>query len=201
MTVLGLTESHLNAAQELIALENYEQAAHVVEHGIEIYSGIETELPERGVEDFKPTLTQLHSEIETAPESTQVQTLLDESLTSVDNAIAVIPEEQLNSPEFVLNSVVEMLKRAATEYEEAISDNQFADPAKYQSSQAIVSYADGLYQTVAEQKSESDPEQAQIISDSLAELTTAFPSTETPEAPIKETSEIYGLVSQIEFNK
>jgi hypothetical protein len=136
-----------------------------------------------------------------APESPEVQTLLDESLASIDGAIAVIPKAQISSPEFVLDVMVEMLKTAATEYEAAIANNQFVEIVEYQDSKGFVDYADELYKTVAKQKSQADPKGHKIITDSLAELKTAWPSIEPPKAPIKEPGEIQGLVSQIEFSK
>ncbi len=97
--------------------------------------------------------------------------------------------------------MVEMLKNAAAEYEAAIINNQFVEVVEYQDSRGFVLYADELYQTVAEEKSATDPQGHQTITDSLTELKTAWPSIETPDAPIKEPSEVYGLVSQIEFSK
>ena len=130
-----------------------------------------------------------------------MQTLFDQTLASIDEAIAAVPEEQSNSPEFVLDVIVEMLKNAAAEYEAAIVDNQFVEVVEYQDSRGFVLYSDELYQTVAEQKSQEDPDGHQIITDSLTKLKTAWPSIEAPEAPILDPSEVYGLVSQIEFNK
>ena len=202
MTVLGLMKGHLNAAQELIALKNYEEAEPHIAHPVnELYGDIETVLPEKGVKDFKPTLTQLHDLIQSAPDSPEVETLLTESQTSIDNAIAAIPEEQLKSPEFVIDAMIGMLKNAATEYEAAIIDNKFVEVVEYQDSKGFVDYAAELYKTVAEQKSQADPEGHQTITDSLAELKTAWPSIEPPAAPIKKPSEVSGLVTQIEFSK
>ena len=202
MTVLGLMKGHLIAAEELIAAGNYEQAEPHIGHPVEeLYGDIEPVLPEKGVEDFKPTLNQLHDLIKTAPESPEIQTLFDETSAELDTAIAALPEEQANSPEFVLDVIVEMLKNAATEYEAAIVDNQFVEVVEYQDSRGFVLYADQLYQTVAEQHAQDNPEGHQVVTESLAELQTAWPSIEPPQAPLKEPSEIYGLVSQIEFNK
>jgi hypothetical protein len=202
MTVLGLMKGHLNAAQELIALKNYEQAEPLVGQSIKaLYGDIETVLPQKGVKDFKPTLNQLHESIQSAPDSPEVQTLLEESLASIDDAIAAIPKEQINSPEFVIDVMVEMLNNAATGYQAAISNNQFVKVAEYQNSKGSVDYAEKLYQTVAEQKSQADPEGHKTITDSLAELKTAWPSIEPPKAPIKQPGEVQALVSQIEFSK
>ena len=195
-------KGHLITAQELIALENYQQAEPHIGHAVdELYGNIETVLPEKGVEDFKPTLNQLQDQIQSAPDSPEVETLLEQSEASIDDAIAALPESQLNSPEFVLDAMVEMLKSAATEYEAAIANGQFAEISEYQNSRGFVLYADELYQTVAAEKAAADPQGHQVITDSLTELKTAWPTIEPPEAPVKEPSEIYGLVSQIEFNK
>jgi hypothetical protein len=202
MTVLGLMKGHLNAAQELIAAKNYVEAEPHIGHPIEeLYGDIATVLPQKGVKDFKPTLNQLHDLIQSAPDSPEVQTLFDESLASIDGAIAVIPQQQRNSPEFVISVMVEMLKNAAAEYKAAIANNQFVEVVEYQDSKGFVDYADQLYQTVAEQKSQTDPEGHKTITDSLAELKTAWPSIEPPASPIKDPAEIQGLVSQIEFSK
>ena len=201
MAVLGLMKGNLLTAQELITAGNYEQVETLIVQPVELYSEIETILPEKGVEDFKPILSQLRNVAQYDPQSADIPSLIDESLTSIDGAIAAIPEAQLNSPEFVLSSIVPMLKNAATEYEAAIASNQFVEIIDYQESRGLVNYADELYQTIAEQKSEVDPEGHQTISDTLAELKTAWPAIEPPSTPIKEPSEVYGLVSQIEFNK
>jgi hypothetical protein len=202
MTVLGLMKGNLNAAQELITAKNHVEAEPLIGQPTnELYGQIATVLPQKGVEDFKPNLTQLHDLIKSAPDSPEVQTLLDKSIASVDGAIAVIPEEQRNSPEFVLDVMVEMLNTAAAEYKGAIANNQFVEVAKYQDAKGFIDYADQLYQTVAEQKSQADPEGHKTITESLAELKAALPSIEPPAAPIKESGEVQGLVSQIEFSK
>ncbi len=202
MTSLGLMKGHLLAAKELIAQKNYEEAEPHIGHPVEeLYSDIETVLPEKGVSDFKPTLNQLHDLAISAPNSPEMKTLFDKSEASIDEAIAAIPQEQRNSPEFVLNVMVEMLKNAAAEYQAAIANNQFVEVVEYQDSRGFVYYADELYQTVADQKSQADPEGHQVITDSLAELKTAWPSIEPPAKPIKQPGEISALVTQIEFNK
>ncbi|WP_319422392.1 hypothetical protein [Pleurocapsa sp. FMAR1] len=202
MTSLGLMKGHLLVAKELMAQKNYEEAEPHIGHPVEeLYSDIETVLPEKGVSDFKPTLNQLHDLAISAPDSPEMKTLFAKSEASIDEAIAAVPQEQRNSPEFVLNVMVEMLKNAEAEYKAAIANNQFVEVVEYQDSRGFVFYADQLYQTVADQKSQADPEGHKVITDSLAELKTAWPSIEPPAKPIKQPGEISALVTQIEFNK
>lgn len=202
MTTLGLMKGHLLAAQELMEVGNYEQAEPHIGHPVnELYSEIETVLPEKGVADFKPTLTQLHDLSQTAPDSPEMKKLFTESLASIDGAIAAIPEQERTSPEFVMDVIVEMLKTAAAEYEASIANNQFVEIVEYQDSRGFVFYGEELYQTIADQKSQGDPEGHQIITDTFAELKTVWPSIEPPKTPVKDPSEVYSLVSQIELHK
>ncbi len=62
-------------------------------------------------------------------------------------------------------------------------------------------YAEQLYQNISEQKNQQDSEDHQIILESFAELKSAWPSVNPPETPVKSTSEVYSLVSQIELRK
>jgi hypothetical protein len=202
MTTLGLMKGHLLSAQELMAARNYEEAEpHIGHPADELYSEIETVLPEKGVADFKPTLMQLHDLSQTAPDSPEMKKLMTQSLASIDGAISALPEQERTSPEFVMNVIVEMLKTAAAEYEASIANNQFAEIIEYQDSRGFTLYGEKLYQTIADQKSQADPEDHQIITNSFAELKTVWPSIEPPKTPVKDPSEVYSLVSQIELHK
>lgn len=202
MANLGLMRGRLITAQELIDLGDYEQADPLIGKALEeSYGAIETVLPEKGVEDFKPTLVQLQDLIKSAPESPEVTTLLEQSTAAIDDAIAALPESQLNSPEFVLEAMVAMLQSAAAEYDAATINGQSLEVLAYQDSRGFFLYSDQLYQTIAESKAAADPQGHETIVASLAELQTAWPSIEPPSTPIKDPSEIYGLVSQIEFSK
>ncbi|MGL5795276.1 MAG: hypothetical protein ACRC06_12925, partial [Waterburya sp.] len=182
--------------------KNYADAEPHIAHPVdELYSEIQTVLPQKGVKDFKPTLNQLHDVALSAPESPEMKTLLEQSVTSIDGAIAALPQEQRQSPEFVMDVIVEMLKTAGAEYEAAIANNQFVEVVEYQDSRGFVLYSEELYKTIADQKSKTDPEGHKTITESMTQLKTAWPSINPPETPVKNPSEVYSLVSQIEFNK
>ena len=195
-------KGHLIVAQELLAEGDHEGALPHIGHPVEeLYSDIETELPERNVDDFKPTLNQLNDLAKSAPDSPQIDTLFTETLNSIDQAIAALPEEQLQSPEFVLDVIVELLKNAAAEYEASIANNQIVEAEEYQDSRGFVLYSEELYQTVADQVSQERPDDHQVITDSFTELKTAWPSVNPPEVPVKSPAEVNSLVSQIELHK
>ena len=198
MTALGLMKGHLIVAQELMEAGKSEEAVPHIEHPVEeLYSEIETELPARNVEDFRPTLNELTDLAKTVPDSPEVKTLFTESLASIDEAIAAVPEAQRQSPDVVMEVIVQMLQTAAAEYEAAIANNQFVEIVEYQDSRGFVIYGEELYQNVADTMSQERPEDHQVIVDSFAELKTAWPSIDPPSAPIKSPAEINSLVSQI----
>ncbi len=166
-----------------------------------MYSDIEAELPARNVADFKPTLVEMQDLFKSAPESPETQQAISDSLAAIDGAVTALPAEQLQSPELVMDVIVELLKNAAAEYEAAIANNQFVEVEEYQDSRGFVLYAEQLYQNISEQKNQQDSEDHQIILESFAELKSAWPSVNPPETPVKSTSEVYSLVSQIELRK
>jgi hypothetical protein len=201
MTTLGLMKGHLLAAQELIKQGKYAEAEPHIGHPVEeLYGGIEDELSQRNLPQFKDNLLKLHDLVKSAPESSQMQDAFVTSMESLDQAIAAIPESQRQSPEFVLDVITEMLKTAAAEYEASIVNNQIVEVVEYQDARGFVIYADELYQNVATQMSKENPEDHQIIAEILAELNNTFTSITPPNIPPKEASEVYSLVSQIELH-
>lgn len=202
MTALGLMKGHLIVAEELMAAGNYEQAVPHIEHPVEeLYSDIETELPARNVPDFRSTLNELTDVAKTAPDSPEVATLFTESLNSIEEAMVAVPEEQRQSPEVVMDVIVQMLQTAAAEYEAAIANDRFVEIVEYQDSRGFVLYGEELYQNIADTMSQENPEDHQVIVDSFAELKTAWPSIDPPAAPIVSPAEVNSLVSQIEMSQ
>ena len=118
---LGLMKGHLMVAQQLIAEGKYEEAEPHVGHPVEeLYGDIEPQLSKRNVADFKMTLNQFHDGIKTNPKSDKMKGLYDSSMNAVDQAIAAVPKEKLQSPETVLPVINGLLKTANAEYKAAI---------------------------------------------------------------------------------
>jgi hypothetical protein len=200
MTSLALMKGHLIVAEELITAGNYQEAEPHIGHPVEeLYGGIEPQLAERGVPQFKEQLNELHDLAKTAPESDQLKTEFEESLAAIDSAIAALPEEQRESPEFVLDVMTRTLQTAAEEYEAAIVDDKFVELVEYQDSRGFVIYADELYQNIAQDMSQNRPDDHAAITESLQELKTIWPSVNPPETPVAPPSQVYSLVSEIEL--
>lgn len=202
MTSLALMKGHLMVAEELVAAGNYEEAEPHIGHPVEeLYGGIEEQIAERKVTDFKADLNQLSDLAKSAPDSAEMKTQFAKALAGIDGAIAAIPDTQRQSPDFVMAVITNSLGTAAEEYEAAIADNKFVEIVEYQDSKGFVEYSDDLYQTISAEMSASNPEAHATITQNLTELKAAWPSIDPPAAPIKSPEEIYSLVSEIELSQ
>ena len=198
---LGLMKGHLMVAQQLIAEGKYEEAEPHVGHPVEeLYGDIEPQLSKRNVADFKMTLNQFHDGIKTNPKSDKMKGLYDSSMNAVDQAIAAVPKEKLQSPETVLPVINGLLKTANAEYKAAIANNKFVELIEYQDSMGFVVYAEELYQPIATTMSEKYPEKHEVITTTLTELKTAWPSVNAPETPVMSPEKVDELVTKIKEN-
>lgn len=199
MTTLALMKGHLMVAEELIAAGSYEEAEPHIGHPVEeLYGGVESELAERNVTPFKDQLNELLDLTKSAPESPQVKTEFDESMAAIDGAIAALPADQRQSPDFVLEVISHVLKTAAEEYEAAVVDGKIVEAVEYQDSRGFVVYADQLYQTIAQEMEQTRAEDHAAIAKSLQELKTVWPTVTPPETPVKPPADVHILVLQVE---
>ncbi len=196
---LGLMKGHLIVAQQLIEQGKYEEAEPHVGHPVEeLYGDIEPQLGKRNVTDFKTTLNQFHDGIKTNPKSDKMKELYDSSMIAIDEAIAAVPEEKLQSPETILPVINGLLKTANAEYKAAIANNKFVELIEYQDSMGFVVYAEELYQPIAQTMSENYPEKHEVITTTLTELKTAWPSVNAPETPVMSPEKVDELVTKIQ---
>lgn len=199
MTTLGLMKGHLMVGQELLEQKLADQAEPHMGHPIEeLYGDIEAELPERGVEDFKPDLNQLHDIVATAPEAPEIPEQYATVIQKIDQAIAILPETKSQSPKFVLDSINGILATADEEYAAGILDGKIVEIIEYQDSRGFVNYVENLYQTIAEQMQQNHPEAHQTIAANIDQLKQAWPSAIAPEQATMTPEQVNQLVAQIE---
>ncbi len=198
MISLGLMKGHMMVAKELLDADKPEEAEPHIGHPVEeIYGDIEGELEERKVEEFKGTLDELHDLVKTTPQAPELEEKYQAAMMAINGAISAIPQEQLSSPQFVLDSINGMLAVAAEEYEASLADGKFVELIEYQDSRGFVLYSQQLFATVDEQLSGLAPEAAETVQESLSELTKAWPSIDTPESPVLTPEEVSELVEKI----
>jgi hypothetical protein len=201
MTNMALMKGHLLVGKELLDLNEPKQAEPHIGHPVEeIYSDVESQLKEKNVKEFKSTLGNLEDLVKSKPKDPRVATSFASSMEAVDTAIAAVPEEKRNQPEFVLAAIDGVLDTAKKEYEAAIANNKFVEDIEYQDSRGFVIYAQEMYEGIASQMQTAHPEQNKAITSSMSELVKAWPSVIPPSAPVKTPEEVATLVDTIEKN-
>lgn len=202
MTQLGLMKGHLIVGRELIEQGKPEQAESHIGHPIEeIYGSIEGQLQARNVQDFRPTLVKAEELVRANPNDPQLQAAVEDAIAAVDQAIeAGVPAAQRQSPEFVLAVMDGLLNTAKEEYEAAIADGKIVEALEYQDSMGFVVYADSLYDSVADQVSQTNPEAAKAIQTNLTELQAAWPSVVPPQSPAMTPEQVSEKIEAIDTN-
>jgi hypothetical protein len=201
MSKLGLMKGHLLVAKELLNAQLPKQALPHIGHPVEeIYVDVEDQLNERKVPEFKKTLIGLQDLVKSNPKDAKVATNFEQSMQSVDKAIQVLPEQQRQSPQFVLQVINELLDAANSEYRAAIANGKIAAVIEYQDSRGFVNYTDTLLGQISEPLSKANPEAQKAIADSMTQLKTAWPSAQAPAKPVLSTDQVSQLIKTIEQN-
>lgn len=201
MTTLGLMKGHMLVAKELLDAGKPEQAEPHVGHPVdELYGEVKGQLPERNVEEFDTTLNELHELVKSNPKAPEVASQYKASMQAIDQAIAALPADKRQSPEFVLGVINGLLNTANEEYGAAIADGKIVEIIEYQDSRGFVMYAETLYQDISEQVSQENPEADQAIVSNLTELKKVWPSVTSPDTPVMTPEQVSELVETVKEN-
>jgi hypothetical protein len=138
--------------------------------------------------------------VKSNPKDAKVTTNFEQSMQSVDKAIQVLPEQQRQSPQFVLQVINELLDAANSEYGAAIANGKIAAVIEYQDSRGFVTYADTLLSQIADPLTKSNPKTQKAIADSMTQLKTAWPSAQAPAKPVMAPEQVSQLIKTIEQN-
>jgi Spy/CpxP family protein refolding chaperone len=200
MLKLGLMKGHMYVAKELLDLGKPDQAEPHIGHPVEeIYADVEDQLNERGVKEFKTPLMALQELVKAgAKDKAKVDAEFDTSMKAIDGAIAVLPDAQRKSPEFVIQVMNGLLDTANSEYGAAIADGKIKEAIEYQDSRGFVEYSNELYKGISSQIAAKSPDTEKKISTTLKELTLNWPTPGPPAAPVKTTQEVSKLIKEIE---
>jgi hypothetical protein len=128
-----------------------------------------------------------------------MQASFEQSMQAVD-AIQVLPEQQRQSPQFVLQVINGLLDSANSEYGAAIANGKIAAVIEYQDSRGFVNYADTLRNKISDPLAKQNPAAQKAIADSMTQLKTAWPSAQAPATPVLPTDKVSQLIKTIEQN-
>ena len=129
------------------------------------------------------------------PAAPEINDGYEESVAAIDSAIRKVPPEELESAQFLVKVIYEILHTAEVEYEAGIANNKIVARIEYQDARGFVLYAEEFYDNFYRSISAEN----QAINSSLQKLKTAFPSVNPPITPVmrpKQFSEIVARVRQ-----
>lgn len=200
LTKLGLMKGHMLIAGQLLKLNLPDQAEPHLGHPVEeIYVDIQDQLPERKVPEFSAPLTAVQDLVKSKPNDPKVATEYDSAMSGIDKAIGVLPSTQMQSPEFVLQAMTEMLDTAASEYTAAISDGKITAAIEYQDSMGFVAYVkDTLFKSIEPKLTQQNAALAKDLRSKLDTLSKAWTQPVPPTAPVVSADEVANQVKAIE---
>jgi len=196
---LTMAHAHLLAGYRLASSKLMEEAMPHFHHPLaENYPAIEDALAERKLEPFEDELEVLSE----AGESSEPA----EILPAVQAAIAKIGGDEMrvlaaapDRTDLALDTALRVLKQAADEYNESITDGAIAEAIEYQDAMAFIAQARELVEAEADTLVARNGDKYAAVLKEFDALRKAFPSDMPPAKPVLSTAEVFGSVSRIEI--
>jgi len=127
-----------------------------------------------------------------------------DALKTVNDALAAadagLKEKQKDWDAFTVETAIEVLKSATSEYQEAIVKGRIAKPVEYQDARGFVWQAEGMIEGIASALEQKDKDALAHVRAGFAELKKAWPTAMAPKMPVKDYGAVLGDVSRIELS-
>ena len=224
---MGLVRGHLLVGDELVRQGRWEDALPHFHHPIEeLYKDIAPTVRGQGLRQFDSALKALSQTVQAkqaeaygaawkvvdqpktglGPRRRSTGTacgargaawrIVDQRMTTVDKALV-----RLSTPltRTTMQTVMAMLRSAASEYGEAIEQGRIAKPVEYQDSRGFVWHAEQLLQSLNREYEKIDKPAIAAVHAAFAELKTAWPGAVPPAAPVKDHATVLSDISRIEL--
>ena len=196
---IELIRGHLLVGDELVREKRWAEALpHFLHPSEEIYGKIRGDLKTYEVPPFLAALKALAQTVKAKNEGAYRTALaaLEERLAAADKGVKA---KEADWQTFAVDTVLEMLRSATGEYEEAIAKGRIAKPVEYQDSRGFVWEAEKLFGTVAEGIGQKDADAVKGVQAAFAELKKAWPAPVPPKTPVRDVSQVLADVSKIEL--
>jgi hypothetical protein len=196
---IALIRGHLLVGDELVREGRWAEALpHFLHPSEEIYGKIRDDLKTYGVAPFAAALKSLAQTVKAKNEAAYRTALagLEERLAAADKGVRA---KEQNWSAFTMDSVLELLRSAGNEYEEAVEKGRIAKPIEYQDSRGFIWQAEKLFSSVADDLTQKNAEAVKTVQDGFAELKKAWPAPVPPKTPVKDHGQVLADVSKIEL--
>jgi hypothetical protein len=118
----------------------------------------------------------------------------------LEAALQVANQFMRPEQKFAMQSAVEVLRTAQSEYEASMENGAFVKPVEYQDSRGFVLRAEQVIEAAAKMRPQPlDAEHLAKVRAAFAKLKTAWPAPLPPPQPVLDVSQISALISEIEL--
>jgi hypothetical protein len=196
---IGLIRGHLLVGNELVEAGRWAEALpHFLHPEEEIYPGMRENLKTFGVAPFQTALKALSQTVKAKNKDAyaRARATLEERLAAAE---ASVRGKETNVPYFTLETVMEMLQTASSEYEEALKGSRIVNVVEYQDARGFVFEADRLIAAQADALAAKNADAVKTIRASLSDLKSAFPAAMPPKEAVKDTGQFLSDLSKIEL--
>jgi hypothetical protein len=195
-----LMRGHLLIGQQLLDLDLWDEAMpHFLHPSEELYGLMEKYIKLHNMQPFGRELQALAQTVKVKRRGAYEQALPPVQ-QRLEAALGVAKGFMRPEQKFAIQSAVEVLRTAQSEYEASMENGVFVKPVEYQDSRGFVWRAE----TVIEAAAGSAPrpiaaEQLAKVRAAFAKLKTAWPAPLPPAKPVLDVSQISALISEIEL--
>jgi hypothetical protein len=183
---LGLLEGHLQIGKQLVDAGMIADALPHFGHPVsELYTYLKPEFDRRKVVDFRAALNALEAQVRDVGRGPRMDALYAEVIASVRTAVATVPADQRESPEFMLSVIALLVEDAAADFEEAVERGSVASNVEYHDAMGFLQYAAALLQRLTASAGPAWSEKLRAADDEITAASQAFPSLQPPARPLR----------------
>ena len=197
---IELMRGHLLVGQQLIDLDLWDEALpHFLHPTEELYGLMERYIKLHDMQPFGRELRALAQTVKAKRKGAYTKALPPVH-QRLEAALAVSKRFMRPAQKFAIQSAVEVLRTAQSEYEASMENGVFVKPVEYQDSRGFVWRAEAVIEAAAASGPRPIlPEQMAKVRAAFAKLKTAWPAPLPPARPVLDVSRISALISEIEL--
>jgi len=197
---IELMRGHLLVGQQLIDMDLWDEALpHFLHPSEELYGLMERYIKLHNMQPFGRELQALAQTVKAKRKGAYEQALKPVQ-QRIEAALEVAKRFMRPERTFAIQSAIEVLRTAQTEYEGAMENGVFTKPVEYQDSRGFVWRAERVIEETAKGGPRPlDAASLAKVRDAIARLKAAWPAPLPPEKPLLDGGQMSALISEIEL--
>jgi hypothetical protein len=197
---IELTRGHLLVGRQLIDLELWDEALpHFLHPTEELYGLMEKYIKLHNMQPFGRELQVLAQTVKAKRKGAYAQALKPVQ-QRMEAALGTAKKFMRPEQSFAIQSAIEVLRSAQSEYAESMENGAFVKPVEYQDSRGFVWRAERVIEEAASGPRPLSADSLAKVRAAFGELKSAWPAPLPPPKPVLDVGEVSALISQIELH-